>query len=168
MKMAGILGARSYVLISIIFTLCHRFNGSRCDNLQLAKRDEENASRGNYPFSYIEEIWDDSYLGIRSPIPVNVNPAYLLNDSDANSFGGDYLKAASTFSISLAKWVHKLRAMDLDIDTPPSCMSPYIKLCGSARIPQKVRDVMPATGSGVWGRFKKSLQPPQYILFVCH
>ena len=62
----------------------------------------------------------------------------MLQNDDANSFGGDYLKGASAFSVSLAKWVHKLRSMELDIDSPPSCMSGYIKLCGSARIPQKV------------------------------
>ena len=32
-----------------------------------------------YPYSYIERHWDDMYLGLRCPVPVNINPYYLLN-----------------------------------------------------------------------------------------
>ena len=32
----------------------------------------------SYPFSYMEQIWDDMYLELRCPNPVNVNPSYHL------------------------------------------------------------------------------------------
>ena len=101
-------------------------------------RDQVEEIGGSYPYSYIEEIWDHAYLDIRDPLPVHVNPAYLLQYNDADTFGGDYLKTAAALSVSLAKWAHKLRTKDLEVDTPPSCMAPYINLLGSARIPQKV------------------------------
>ena len=37
---------------------------------------------GAYPHSYIEPFWDDMYLAGPWPLPVNVNPFYLLRDED--------------------------------------------------------------------------------------
>lgn len=39
---------------------------------------EKDAARKGYPYSYIEKLWDDMYLGGRWSLPVNSNPYLAL------------------------------------------------------------------------------------------
>ena len=46
------------------------------------KLDKENASNGQYPYSFIESDWDAMYLEGRWPIAIHSNPAYVLQHKD--------------------------------------------------------------------------------------
>lgn len=87
--------------------------------------------------SYIEQFWYDSYLSYDSPVVLNLNPFFLLEDDPFIS--QSQIKRATSLTISSLKFIQSLKnntlSPDVQRDGTPLCMYQYLKLFGSARIP---------------------------------
>lgn len=87
--------------------------------------------------SYIEQFWFDSYLNYDSPVVLNLNPFFLLED-DPTPINNTQIKRATTLTQSSLNFVRALRREELPPDLikkTPLCMDQYKNLFGSARIP---------------------------------
>lgn len=92
-------------------------------------------SRKGYPFSYIEELWDEMYLTGRYPSPINVNPGYgLVSESDGGLKGSNF-ERVSYFLRSIGRFIVKMRSNQLENDAGPQCMSTFAKQFGTTRLP---------------------------------
>jgi hypothetical protein len=40
----------------------------------------EDDKREGYPYTYVEKHWDDMYLDLRCPLPINVSPGFSYRD----------------------------------------------------------------------------------------
>lgn len=99
--------------------------------------------------SYIEQFWYDSYLNYDSPVVLNLNPFFLLEDDPFNNETtcvNPQVKRAASLTLSSLKFIRVLRNETLPADTlkngQPLCMYQYKKLFGSARIPTEDGCVM--------------------------
>lgn len=99
--------------------------------------------------SYIEQFWYDSYLSYDSPVVLNLNPFFLLEDDPFNNETtcvNPQVKRAASLTLSSLKFIRALKNETLPIDTlkngQPLCMYQYKKLFGSARIPTEDGCVM--------------------------
>lgn len=109
----------------------------------LLKRELSQAMGKAYPFSYIEEDWDQMYLGGRYESPINVNPAYgLLDETEANLKG--MIPRTAAFVRSTLKWWEKVKRSELEQDKN-QCMAGFARQFGTAKIPKKDRDVLEST-----------------------
>ena len=53
---------------------------------QLLEVDKQLGRSQTYPYHYVEKYWDDMYLELRCPLPVNVAPGYGLRpDADCGT-----------------------------------------------------------------------------------
>ena len=123
-------------------SLVERFiaeNGLSLD-AKLRKIDAEQESKGAYPFSYIEEAWDDMYLEGRYPNCINVNPSYHL-ELPTMYENDDRFGNLAEYALSTLNWHQKVIGGHLD-DVGDVCLSPFAKQLGAARIPRKGRDVV--------------------------
>lgn len=92
--------------------------------------------------SYIEQFWYDSYLKYDSPVVLNLNPFFLLEDdpftSELSHFTAQ-VKRASSLVLSALKFVraikHETLLPDVMKNGKPLCMYQYSKLFGASRIP---------------------------------
>lgn len=87
--------------------------------------------------SYIEQFWYDSYLNYDSPVVLNLNPFFLLED-DPTPINNTQIKRATCLTQSSLEFIRALRKEELPPDmirSTPLCMDQYHKLFGSARIP---------------------------------
>lgn len=94
--------------------------------------------------SYIETFWDDAYLAPRDPIPINVNPFFIIRKDPSPAKNGQLTRAASLAAAFLnfhLRIKHNQLTPDLERGKP-LCMSQYGKLFGAARIPHVTRDMM--------------------------
>ncbi|CDR37639.1 CYFA0S01e13894g1_1 [Cyberlindnera fabianii] len=94
--------------------------------------------------SYIEQFWFDSYLNYDSPVVLNLNPFFLLED-DPTPVNNTQVKRAASLTQSSLEFVRALRREELPPDMirdTPLCMDQYNKLFGSARIPTSTGCVM--------------------------
>jgi carnitine O-acetyltransferase len=94
--------------------------------------------------SYIEQFWYDSYLNYDSPVVLNLNPFFLLED-DPTPMNNTQVKRAASLTTSSLEFVRALRREELPPDMirdTPLCMEQYKKLFGSARIPSSTGCVM--------------------------
>ncbi len=89
----------------------------------LKETDAAAASRGVYPHSYIERLWDDGYLCFRGPSPVNIAPAFAMKSLAAataplaESAGVDQQSAtAAAFLTRAARFAFKVQSNQLDVD----------------------------------------------------
>lgn len=92
--------------------------------------------------SYIEQFWYDSYLNYDSPVVLNLNPFFLLEDDPFNNESmcrNPQVKRAASLTLSSLKFVRALRNETLPVDKlrngQPLCMYQYTKLFGASRIP---------------------------------
>ncbi|CAK7908775.1 putative mitochondrial carnitine O-acetyltransferase [[Candida] anglica] len=92
--------------------------------------------------SFIEQFWYDSYLNYDSPVVLNLNPFFLLEDDPFNneSMSVDpQVKRAASLTLSSLKFVRALKNETLPVDKlrngQPLCMYQYSKLFGASRIP---------------------------------
>lgn len=99
--------------------------------------------------SYIEQFWYDSYLNYDSPVVLNLNPFFLLEDDPFNNEKtcvNPQVKRAASLTLSSLKFIRALKNETLPIDTlkngQPLCMYQYKKLFGSSRIPTEDGCVM--------------------------
>lgn len=94
--------------------------------------------------SYIEQFWYDSYLNYDSPVVLNLNPFFLLED-DPTPVNNTQTKRAASLTTSSLEFIRALRREELPPDmirNTPLCMDQYNKLFGSARIPTGTGCVM--------------------------
>ena len=107
---------------------------------------------GAYPHSYIEPFWDDMYLAGPWPLPVNVNPFYLLRDEEDGGGDAGYAppapgraqaRRAARVTCAIARWWCKARAGALEPEVEGrgdrathACMSNYGRVLGTARVPR--------------------------------
>lgn len=99
--------------------------------------------------SYIEQFWYDSYLNYDSPVVLNLNPFFLLED-DPTPINNTQVKRATSLTQSSLEFIRALRREELPPDmirTTPLCMDQYHKLFGSARIPTQTGCVMQSDAS---------------------
>lgn len=92
--------------------------------------------------SFIEQFWYDSYLNHDSPVVLNLNPFFLLEDDPFNNETmcvNPQVKRAATLTLSSLKFIKALKNETLPVDKlkngQPLCMYQYSKLFGAARIP---------------------------------
>ena len=87
--------------------------------------------------SYIEQFWYDSYLNYDSPVVLNLNPFFLLEDDPTPARNNQVTRAASLV-VSALCFVRAVRKEELPPDTmrgTPLCMYQYSRLFGTARVP---------------------------------
>lgn len=99
--------------------------------------------------SYIEQFWYDSYLNYDSPVVLNLNPFFLLED-DPTPINNSQIKRATSLTQSSLNFIRCLRRNELPPDMVrdvPLCMDQYNKLFGSARIPTQTGCVMQTSSS---------------------
>lgn len=87
--------------------------------------------------SYIEQFWYDSYLNYDSPVVLNLNPFFLLED-DSMPYSTNQVQRAATLTTSSLRFIRALRREELPPDAIRSknlCMYQYSRLFGSSRIP---------------------------------
>lgn len=99
--------------------------------------------------SYIEQFWYDSYLNYDSPVVLNLNPFFLLEDDPFNNEAtsvNPQVKRAVSLTVSSLKFIRALKNETLSVDTQrdgsPLCMYQYSKLFGASRIPTEDGCVM--------------------------
>lgn len=92
--------------------------------------------------SYIEQFWYDSYLNYDSPVVLNLNPFFLLEDDPFNNEStsvNPQVKRAVSLTVSSLKFIRALKnetlSVDMQRDGKPLCMYQYSKLFGASRIP---------------------------------
>lgn len=107
-------------------------------NSKISKHlDSQLREYAKYRPSYIEEFWYDSYLNYDSPVVLNLNPFFLIED-DPNPVRPSQIKRAAAITISALRFVRALRKNELPPDKvkgKPLDMYQYTKLFASARIP---------------------------------
>lgn len=91
--------------------------------------------------SYIEEFWYEAYLNYDSPVVLNVNPFFMIED-DPKPIKPNQTERASSIILSALKFFVCLKHNNLPPDkipkvNTPLCMYQYTKLFASARIPAK-------------------------------
>lgn len=99
--------------------------------------------------SYIEQFWYDSYLNYDSPVVLNLNPFFLLEDDPFNNEASclnPQVKRAASLTLSSLKFIRALKNETLSVDRQkngkPLCMYQYSKLFGASRIPTEDGCVM--------------------------
>jgi carnitine O-acetyltransferase len=98
--------------------------------------------------SYIEQFWYDSYLNYDSPVVLNLNPFFVLEDDPFNndSSFNPQIKRATSLTMSSLKFIQALKNETLPPDVLKNgttlCMYQYSKLFGAARIPTNEGCVM--------------------------
>lgn len=99
--------------------------------------------------SYIEQFWYDLYLNYDSPVVLNLNPFFLLEDDPFNNESlcvNPQVKRALSLTISTLKFIRALKNETLAVDKQrngkPLCMYQYSKLFGASRIPTEDGCVM--------------------------
>ncbi|CUM47107.1 uncharacterized protein AC631_04842 [Debaryomyces fabryi] len=92
--------------------------------------------------SYIEQFWYDSYLNYDSPVVLNLNPFFLLEDDPFHNESmsvNPQVKRAASLTLSSLKFIRALKNETLLVDKTrngqPLCMYQYSKLFGASRIP---------------------------------
>lgn len=108
--------------------------------------------------SYIEQFWYDSYLNYDSPVVLNLNPFFLLED-DSMPYSTNQVQRAATLTTSSLRFIRALRREELPPDAIRSknlCMYQYSRLFGSSRIP---------TASGC---VMQSDTTSKHIVVACH
>eukprot|EP00924_Labyrinthula_sp_SR-Ha-C_P000038 maker-scaffold_60-snap-gene-0.48-mRNA-1 protein AED:0.06 eAED:0.06 QI:61/1/0.66/1/1/1/3/0/636 len=94
--------------------------------------------------NYVHDFWLDSYKTIRDPLPINVNPTFVLED-DPTPLGNNQVIRASSILLSSIKFISSLKRETLEPDVwrrTPLCMSQFKQLFGTCRIPKPGTDEM--------------------------
>lgn len=104
--------------------------------------------------SYIEQFWYDSYLNYDSPVVLNLNPFFLLEDDPFNNESmsmNPQIKRAALLTLLSLKFIAAIKNETLEVDRlkngQPLCMYQYLKLFGAARIPTPDGCVMQSDSS---------------------
>lgn len=113
-------------------------NGSAETLNQKLKEIDSKAGSG-YPYSYIEEIWDQGYLAYRGPSPIGISPGLGLKPIER--IETKQCNVAAQYVHALLRWYQKFISGALDINIPnQTCISQMPAQFGYARIPQPTMD----------------------------
>jgi hypothetical protein len=80
-----------------------------------------------YPYTFVEKHWDDMYLELRCPLPININPGFSFRDDPAlqNAPNAQSLRVAR-FVAAMFRWQRRLMDCSLDpthvSSQTPQCM----------------------------------------------
>lgn len=92
--------------------------------------------------SYIEQFWYDSYLNYDSPVVLNLNPFFLLEDDPFNNESNSVnpqVKRAASLTLSSLKFIRAIKNETLPVDRLRNGqvldMYQYSRLFGASRIP---------------------------------
>jgi hypothetical protein len=110
-------------------------------NIEILEADKKAGTEGIYPFSYIEKIWDDSYLGCREPSPVNVSAAFSLKGQRFAS----QQEAAAKISFAVVSWIR--RAVTVGVDSEGVDLSQLQHQFCCSRVPGIERDTFTQAAS---------------------
>ena len=91
---------------------------------------------------HLDAFWESMYLRIRDPLPINVNPCFVLEDDPTPSRHSQIARATSLTLASL-KFCVSIRQETLEPDmfrTTPLCMRQYGRLFGACRVPKLACD----------------------------
>lgn len=108
--------------------------------------------------SYIEQFWYDSYLNYDSPVVLNLNPFFLLED-DSTPYATNQVQRAATLTTSSLRFIRALRREELPPDSIRGsnlCMYQYSRLFGSSRIPSLSGCIMQSDATS------------NHIVVICH
>lgn len=104
--------------------------------------DKELREYSKHRNSYIEQFWYDSYLNYDSPVVLNLNPFFLLEDDPFNNESNSInpqVKRAASLTLSSLKFIRALKNETLPVDKLKNGqvldMYQYSRLFGAARIP---------------------------------
>jgi hypothetical protein len=115
-------------------TKLRAFAEGSAENLNAQLRVNDAAAPGQYPFSYIESIWDQGYLAFRGPSPINISPGLGLKPIER--IDGSQCTIAAQYVHACLRWYAKYVAGDLDIDPKnATCISQLPAQFGCARVP---------------------------------
>lgn len=100
------------------------------------------ALRDGASTSWLEGMWDTAYLEYRERTPINVSPAFLLENEPAQR-GASQLDRAARLLSATGAFVASLRDGSLPVDKEGGkeiCMHQYTHIFGAARLPISGRD----------------------------
>lgn len=101
-------------------------------------------SHEGYPYSYIQKHWDDMYLGLRCPEPVNVSPFFKI--ADAGDLAKGQTRRAAEFVCGFTRWTRKVLngtlEPDLDGKGNPQCNTSFSLMFSSSKTPVQGRDII--------------------------
>jgi hypothetical protein len=123
----------------------------------LVHQDRTHQEAGQYPYSFIEQQWDDGYLKYRGPSPVNIAPAFTLHalgdrirklvEADAISqTPGDTRPTVQCYTAAymvhgLLRFAQKMLEDGLDVISEPLFdLSQMTKQFGFTRLAKDTRD----------------------------
>eukprot|EP00948_MAST-09A_sp_MAST-9A-sp1_P001154 g1154.t1 len=119
--------------------------------------------------SYVEEFWDDAYLVPRTPLPLNVNPFFVLEDDPTPARNNRCSRAAS-LTLSTLKFASAVRLGTLSPDLVRGktklCMSQFKKLFSTFRLPGKDFDTT-HTAASKQSKHIVVLHRNQFYYFDC-
>ena len=137
--------ARTKAAVELFLKGNNNNNDNDNDNLQSIGKYLDDCLRkyGADQPSYIEQFWYDAYLSYDSPVVLNVNPFFLLEDDpftqNETTSANPQIKRAATLTLSSLKFIQALKNETLSVDKlkngKPLCMYQYSKLFGASRIP---------------------------------
>lgn len=85
---------------------------------------------------------EDWYLTLRDPLPININPFYVLEPNRYRQ-GGSQVQRAAALVVSALRFKEKIDRGELEPDIVkgvPLCMHQYRRLFSSCRVPEHSRD----------------------------
>jgi carnitine O-acetyltransferase len=122
--------------------------------------------------SWMEGFWDTMYLEIRDPIPINVNPGFVLSTKAAGAVQLPFtserwspqIERAASLLHAAGKYITYVRKAELPTDfgdkTTPLDMTQYPKMFSAVRIPGYSRDT--------WRHWWKDLkQRVHHVVVLC-
>lgn len=117
--------------------LKHGGDGAKLQNslIQWSQRDEK--------ASWLEDLWEETYLSFRKTLPINSNVFYVCDDNPDHKNLTQTQKAARTI-ISVLQFKNLIDTGTLEIDEErgnPLCMVQYQRLFTATRIPLKGKDI---------------------------
>eukprot|EP01064_Diplonema_japonicum_P011476 TRINITY_DN18875_c0_g1_i1.p1 TRINITY_DN18875_c0_g1~~TRINITY_DN18875_c0_g1_i1.p1 ORF type:complete len:625 (+),score=105.38 TRINITY_DN18875_c0_g1_i1:84-1877(+) len=109
---------------------------------KIVQRDHEASKHGGYPAFHFQPYWDDMYLGMRCPCPVNSNPYYIFKKHD-----DDKSQASVTARViwSATSWWADLKKGNTAVEQTkagPLCMGTFPYIIATSRIPGAVADTI--------------------------
>ena len=112
-------------------------------NRQLRQIEKKASKKAQYPYNFIEQLWDDGYLAFRGPSPINISPALTLRP--IKRIDNSQCGVAAEYVYACLRWYEKFVSGELDIfpkkeDGRLNDLSQLPSQFGCCRIPQPGKD----------------------------
>ena len=115
--------------------------------------------------SWLENLWEETYLSFRKSLPINSNIFYVCDDNPNHKNFTQTQKAAAVI-ISVLQFKELIDSGTLEVDNErgkPLCMVQYQRLFNSTRIPLKENDV----SRNPFFKNRPTLSDAGYIMVHC-